>query len=285
MKTGTLVFLLVLLAFSVGAPVAVYQRGQARMKQIKQKISAQVPPLDTLSSSRQSTFRETNSFERLSAAETSELARLRNEYRQLRELLNQRSRLEREKRRIEQAMKDLPQQTEPDNPTALLIDELPKRRARITALREWLAENPAQKIPELQFLPEDSWIRSADHERVTDEDFELWMSAQRGNAEARFGRLAQKALKDYAAAHNGGFPADLQSLTPFFSTNIDNSILDRYQIVSTKTLSKSLAEVGGDWAITQKAPINLKHDSRLAISLTGRSATLAEGRWDPTSEE
>ncbi|MDB6032133.1 MAG: hypothetical protein JWM16_2471 [Verrucomicrobiales bacterium] len=282
-------FLLVLLILAAGAmtPLLVHHHGKARLMAVQDRLSAQARRLDELNQTNKwqpERASETGGGLPLSAEEVRELARLRNEARQLRETLQQRDRLVREKQRIEQALQNPSHETELENPTALLVDELPTRRARVTALHEWLEQNPKEKIPELGFLSEDSWIRSADRQRVTDEDFEGWMSAQRGNAEAKFGHMARNAVKAFAQANDGNFPKELAQLKPFFSQPIDDAILDRYKIVSSKTLPQFLAEVG-DWAITQKAPINAKRDSRLAIGLKDRRGTVQEGRWDEEPDQ
>ena len=70
-------------------------------------------------------------------------------------------------------------------------------------------------------------------------------------------------------------------MKPYFVSPIDDAILQRYDIVPTSSLTKFLAEVGGDWVITQKAPVNKKFDGRVAIGLTGIRGGGGEGRWDP----
>jgi hypothetical protein len=276
--------LLLILAAAVGTPLCLQNRGLARLHRLEGTITEQADKLGRLASE---TKRLSTGMrdERLSETEVGELARLRNEARQLRESLKEAEKMQRESHRIRQALQRGSQDDEPVNPTALLADEMEVRQKRLADLKQWLDENPHERIPELQYISEMSWIRSADRSRVTDEDFQSWVSAERGNAEGRFARIAYQALKAYGAANEGQFPTDLSQLVPFFLSPIDDAILDRYHIVSAKTLPKFLAEGGGDWVITQKAPINPKFDSRLAISLKDRRATLQEGRWDPLPEQ
>ena len=224
---------------------------------------------------------EAKSSQSLSGAEDVELARLRNEIGQRQDTMKEAERLQRETRRIRAGLQELPKEKENDNPTALLADEMAVRVARVKELKQWLEATPVEKTPELQFLSEQSWIRSADRQRLTDEEFRGWMSSQRGNAEARFSSMAFKALKQYAQANIGAFPTDVSQLRPFFESPIDDAILQRYEIVPAKSLIKFLAEAGGDWVITQRAPINKQHDSRIAVSITDRRGTVEEGRWDP----
>lgn len=224
---------------------------------------------------------EAKSSQSFSGAEVTELARLRNEIGQRQDTVKEAERLQRETRRIRDGLQELPKEKENDNPTALLANEMAVRLARVKDLKQWLEENPEEKIPELQFLSEGSWIRSADRQRLTDEEFRGWMSSQRANGEARFVSMAFKALKQYAQANTGVFPTDVSQLKPYFESPIDDAILQRYEIVPAKSLIKFLADAGGDWVITQKAPINKKRDSRFAISITDHRGTVQEGRWDP----
>ena len=168
-----------------------------------------------------------------------------------------------------------------DSPTALLDAQRELRQARLEKLNQWLAQRPEETIPELRFLPEDSWLKSAEWTRVTDEEYASWMSSQRSNAEMKFSNIAFKALKRYAAANNGGFPTDLSQLNPYFEIPVEDTILQRYHIVPTKNLPlKFLQEAGGDWVITQKVPVNRQWDSRIAIGLKGSWSTLVDGKWD-----
>jgi hypothetical protein len=62
---------------------------------------------------------------------------------------------------------------------------------------------------------------------------------------------------------------------------VDQAILQRYEIVPAQSLVSSLAAVGGDWVITEKAPVNKDLDQRLAIGMTGGTQVIQKGRWDP----
>jgi hypothetical protein len=79
----------------------------------------------------------------------------------------------------------------------------------VDQLKRWLAGRPEEWIPELKFMPETSWWKSAGWHHVTDDDYRGWMSALRSGAENKFARLASDALKQYAQANGGGFPARL----------------------------------------------------------------------------
>src|SRR5204863_2231902 len=100
------------------------------------------------------------------------------------------------------------------------------------------------------------------------------------DGEQKFVPMAFKALKQYAQANNGQFPTEISALEPYFAAPIDDAILQRWEIVPAKSLVQFLAEAGGDWVITQKAPVNKQFDTREAIGLTSFRGTAAEGRWD-----
>ena len=279
-------FVILVLAAAIGAPWIVQKHCAAHLRKLDTNIGEQEKKIRLLS---QETKRLLGLAgqpgpDLLSQAEVAELARLRNEARHLRDKLKEGEKMRRESGRIRQALQKNSQEDDFQNPTALLSEEMDIRQKRLDDLKKWLDENPQERIPELQYISDISWIRSADRRRITDEDFQGWMGAQRGNAEAKFARMAFEALKAYGAANGGRFPTALSQLVPFFPNPVDGAILERYQIVNSKTLPKFLAEGGGDWAITQKAPINPRFDSRLAISLKGRRATLEEGRWDSSTE-
>jgi hypothetical protein len=168
-----------------------------------------------------------------------------------------------------------------DNYTALLADEMPRMQARVARLRQWLEEMPEEKIPELRFLSEDDWIAGVDDPLVTDEDYRSAMYALRADADCEFARRAFWALRQYAQINNGQFPTDLSQLKPYFESPIDDAILQRYEIVPAKSLVSSLAELGGDRLITEKAPVNKELDLRTAIGTNTWRNTMEGGRWDP----
>jgi hypothetical protein len=75
------------------------------------------------------------------------------------------------------------------------------------------------------------------------------------------------ALRKYGKANNGEFPAALAQLQPYLAQPIDDEILRGYEIVPASSLAPEL-QPGGDWAITQIAPMDPNLDSRTAIGLT-----------------
>jgi hypothetical protein len=153
--------------------------------------------------------------------------------------------------------------------------------ARASQLKQWLEEHPSEKIPELQFVDDSIWIGAIYPDALENEDgYRRAMRIVRINAEQPFRSMLERALRQYAKENAGQFPTDLSQLKPYFKSPIDDAILQRYEIVSTSRLVSEL-QPGGDWAITQKAPVNQELDIRVAIGLTNslRADERVTNRW------
>jgi hypothetical protein len=59
----------------------------------------------------------------------------------------------------------------------------------------------------------------------------------------------------------------VDQLEPYLNSPIPDTVLQHYEIVPAKSLVKEL-QPGGDWVITQKAPVNPALDLRVAVGLT-----------------
>jgi len=284
------VFYIVLFLAAVVAPTLVHLRAKAAWRAkdaLLQKGVLGVTRLNVENSFLSGIVTRARGPQTLSQAQLSELLRLRSEVGQLASTLNQTNLLEREIAQLRDGIQDLrsEKETSEDAPTALFGAQTELRAARLAKLRQWLTNRPKEIIPELQLLSENSWQKSAEWTRVTDEEYASWMSAQRGNAELGFSAMAFKALKEYAAANNGNFPKDLSELKPYFETPAEESMLERYHVVPAKSLPlESLQRAGQNWVITQKAPVNRKYDTRIIVDLKAHGGTLEEGRWDDVPE-
>jgi len=217
----------------------------------------------------------------LSETELTELLKHRNAVRQLRGTVEEMEQLRREINRISEASRKLAKQKESnggsDSATALLADEMPQRQERIARLKRWLEE----RIPELEFLSEAAWVKQVNWEPVTDEEYRGHMSALRANAESKFAQMTYTALKQYAQASDGWFPTELSQLTSYYGSSVDDAVLDRYTIVPAKSLSFLKGDwKGGEWVVTQRAPVNRKYDARIAVGLGDSRLTVQDGRWD-----
>ena len=154
--------------------------------------------------------------------------------------------------------------------------------ARVNRLKQWLEENPSERIPELQSLSDRQWmdaLYAATPE--TADEYRVAMSDVRAAAQHIFADFKlHPALQQYAKDNNGQFPTDPSQLRPYFDSPIYDSILERYTILPASSLVSELRP-GGDWVITQKAPVNEAHDWRTATSLTGtkQATPYATNRW------
>jgi len=219
----------------------------------------------------------------LSDTQLAGLTKLRNEFGELQQTLQEIEQLRHQIQRLRDRLQDAAREEEGgrDNYTALLADEMPRRQARVARVRQWLEEMPEEKIPELQFLSEDEWTREVDDPLVTDDDYRSAVSRLRDDADLDFARRAFPALQQYVEANNGQFPTDLAQLKPYFESPIDDTILQRYEIVPTNSVVSSLAELGGGQLITEKAPINKELDLRTGIGTNAWRNSMEGGVWDP----
>jgi RNA polymerase sigma factor (sigma-70 family) len=152
---------------------------------------------------------------------------------------------------------------------------------RVTQLKQWLAANPSETIPELQFLTDDDWLESI-HPLTLDipDEYSQAMSTVRANAELRIMDPLGGALRQYVRENSGAFPTDLSQLKPYLKSPIDDAILQRYQMVVAPNLV-SEQRGHGDWVITQKTPVNEALDSRFAFGPAsgGMADCRVTNRW------
>ena len=274
----------VLLASSLAVPLLIHRRAAAKQEATNDSLRRHAIRVAALTDENQRLsdgVAQAKISQSLSGAEMMELLALRNEVGQLRGTLGKMDQLRHEMDRIREAMQDLTKTNEGGGILTLLEDEKELRQGRVNQLKQWFASRPEEWIPELKLTSEDDWWKSADWQRVTDDDYRGWMSMKRAGAETAFSRLAFDALKQYAQANGGRFPTELAQLKPYFTTPVDDAILERWQIVPAKSLIPFLAEAGGDWVITQKTPVNKELDQCIAISVTTWRGTLQDGRWGP----
>ena len=286
MKTLKLGIIGAVLAAALAAPLLVQQRAEVRDRAQQQTLLQQAALLDQWSAKNErlsNIVAQVKSSQSFSDAQLANLVKLRNEFGELQQTIQEMEQLRHQIQRLRDRLQDAAKEEEDgrDNYTALLADEMPRRQARVARLRQWLEEMPEEKIPELRFLSEDDWIAEVDDPLVTDEDYRSAMYALRADADCEFARRAFRALRQYAQINNGQFPTDLSQLKPYFESPIDDAILQRYEIVPTKSLVSSLAELGGDRLITEKAPVNKELDLRTAIGTNTWRNTMEGGRWDP----
>jgi RNA polymerase sigma factor (sigma-70 family) len=126
---------------------------------------------------------------------------------------------------------------------------------RVNQTKQWLERTPEQKIPELQLLQVKDWLSpvlgKSSWEGTTN-DYKFVMSVVRKRAKERFAAGMGAALDNYLLANDGRLPNDLSELKPHFAFQIDDAMLQRYQLLHTGSLG-DLPEA--EPLISEKAPI------------------------------
>ena len=142
--------------------------------------------------------------------------------------------------------------------------------ARVKQMKQWLEQNPNEKIPELQYLTAQEWLRGASYsgDWKTDDDFDRALSQLRRDAKRTFAYSIGGALANYIAANNGQLPGDISQLESYFNPPIDGTTLQRYQLLQTGNLSDI---PNNEPLIAEKAPVDDQYDTLFKISATGFS--------------
>ncbi len=182
---------------------------------------------------------------------------------QLNELLKLRSEVGRLQRTV--AEMTAANSGRPMSPEEKLAYLKSKYATQVARLKDWLAAHPSEKIPELDHISDSKWIDAVDS-LEKDDDFERAMSSLRRNAQWDLIPQLAKAVQDYSRQNNGQLPSDLTQVTPYFKNPIDKAILQRYEIVPASSMVSQL-QFGGEWVLTQVAPVNPAQDSRMAFGL------------------
>lgn len=135
---------------------------------------------------------------------------------------------------------------------------------KVNKLKQRLEDTPGAKIPELQFVTEQDWLNVASKRLDTDVDHRRALASLRDAAEEKLGKMYQKALKKYSQANQGQPLTDLTQLQPYFDSPMDDAILQRWQIESSKQYGGSGLGFG-DFIISQKAPVDDVFDEHYII--------------------
>ncbi len=252
LKTGIITAIVVA---SVVTPLLVQYQAQARLRQQDELWRRQASELAQLSADNQR-------LAGLLAQPRNSQASTHNQFRELVRLRGEVGRL----RRYVQEM-TAAETTRPLSPEDRLAALKKLYAAQVDRLKQWLEANPSEKIPELQNIPEATWLGAVESLDI-DNNFARAASNLRANAEGTVLGELSSALRKYAQDNNGQFPTDLSQLKPYFPSPIEDAILQRYGILPASSLVSEL-QPGGDWVITQTAPANPALDLRNAYGLNG----------------
>jgi len=158
---------------------------------------------------------------------------------------------------------------------------------RVADLKRRLELMPDQKIPELRFLTEQDWLNATRGQLDTDADYRKSMAALREAGQKEFAGLLCQALRAYLKDRDPRldiaqpspsdgqqlllqqFPTSLSQLRPYFQSPVDDTLLQRWEILNGDKL-RGLG-MPGPVAITQKAAVDEEYDARFGVSLHGTS--------------
>jgi len=257
----------VLVIASVGVPLLVQLQAQARLRETDARLRQQSIQLEKLMADVQALsnyLAETDKPNVLPSAQFRELLRLRGEIGRLRS-----------------QEKELTQLSSTISTNTDAVSREAAWARRVDHVKQWLEANPSESIPELKLLSDRDWLNSISSFTFAGaEDYSKSLSSVRGNAELRVMDQLTSALRRYALDNDGRIATDLSQLTPFLDPSIDQSILQRYELVPSTQLVSELQGYG-DWVITQKAPVNEALDSRFAAGLKagGMADSRDTNRW------
>lgn len=146
--------------------------------------------------------------------------------------------------------------------------------AREDQLKQFVQQYPGKTIPEFQLLSEQQWLDAAMNAKFdTDKDVQKELANLRHAAENNFVSQAHDALSKYMKANDGQFPTDLSQLQSYFSSPMDEAVLQRWEIAP----ASANPSVGvGDMIITEKAAVDESLDQRWAIGARGYGS----GNWE-----
>jgi RNA polymerase sigma factor (sigma-70 family) len=172
--------------------------------------------------------------------------------------------------------------TAPENATDLTVKLW---LARMNKLKDHMRDNSHAWIPECKFLTDEDWLRASNQPLDSDESLRRAASSLRQAGKNKFVAMALAAVRSFAQTNAEGFPAALDQLKSTLDPRVDDSILDRYEVLPLKELP--VASLAGKWAIAEKAPVDAAYDSRGIIGAQGflftefRSFPIDPKIWQP----
>ena len=253
LKTGVISAIVVA---SVVTPLVIQHLAQARLRDRDEALRQRADQLAILQGENErlsNLLAQANGSQSPSNDQLSELMRLRGEI-----------------GRLQTAVQELTgsKTNEPPSREEVLTSMRQMYLDRVDRLKQQFTANPAETVPELQFMTDDEWLQLVeyDHHRI-DPDNRRVMSSVRSGAQIRFAhRVLDHALQQYGKNNGGQFPTDLSQLAPYFKSPVDDSVLRNWTILPTSSLPSGM-RVDEDWVITQKAPVNAELDQRVVIGM------------------
>ncbi len=156
--------------------------------------------------------------------------------------------------------------------------------ARVKRLHRLFDERPDQRIPEMQFLTEEDWLRVAkDIQFDSDETTRHALAALRTAAAEKFTPQLTAALRNFAKNPPEN-PPTILALERFADPPIDPGLLVRYELSKT-------TETPPRWKVQTKAPVDADYDTRHYVDVyvdgrsNGRGSMNAPTAWIPDFQQ
>lgn len=263
----------------VATPLVVQHQAQVRLREENGALRQQLDQLNQLAAENQrlsNLVARANNSQSLPNDQLSELLRLRGEVTRLRSGSQELAQL-----KAANAQK----QNDPLESAAKAL------LGKMNLLKQRLEQMPDKKIPELQYLDDQTWARIAQTAGLeTDADVRQALSSLRDIAKQFFAPEMGKALGKYTQANNGQLPTDVAQLKPYFDSPVDDATLQRYQILKTGTVSNLQPN---EMVVAEKAPVDDDYDNLFQIGLNSRrsqgvgknSGNTAMGSWSPSAAQ
>ena len=145
--------------------------------------------------------------------------------------------------------------------------------SRAEQLKAGLKQMPDKGIPEVQLLDEKEWLEAVKRfEHLgTETEIRQALSSLRSLGKQRFAELVRKAFTGYAEANEGQLPTELSQLKPYFSTAVDDAVLQRYQLAQTGKLNE--VDSKEPLIVESATPVDNQHDTFIKIRMSGTSIT------------
>lgn len=151
-------------------------------------------------------------------------------------------------------------------------EEIARWLAGVRKLRQLFAARSDLAVPEMQFLKDEDWLRSAKmHPLETDGNIRDALAEIRGAGIGYFTGRISAALRNYNAATKNERPTTIQALAPHFDEPVDPLLLERYAIIDRPNSGGGAS----GWAVANKTPIDADYDWR--YFLTGDSENSGVG--------
>jgi RNA polymerase sigma factor (sigma-70 family) len=252
------------LAVAVGTGIYEARQASASRSQL-QVLQQQHAPLaeqvDQLTRDRDSAANKLAALQKDLARVQSDNERLRREAAEVTKLRGEVNRLRAGEQQAGQANAAAPVGDDPFTQSVLAMTQ------RAGELNGYLQRMPEKRIPELQLLTENDWLSVAkDVSLQTEPEVRQALAELRNTAKHKFATYALKAVDKFAAANNGQLPAEISQLKPYFDVPVEDSMLERYQV-----LHGSEANDPESWVISENVRVDPEVDQHLYKRKYGRS--------------